>query len=73
MLLTPVQRHTFDASGKITDSHGDYDDAACRAEAGFVEHARDRTMRGVRLTTAKGEPLKLTNAAGVESPEVVRK
>ncbi|MET0624025.1 MAG: rhamnogalacturonan acetylesterase [Pyrinomonadaceae bacterium] len=27
VLVTPVQRRTFDASGKIKDSHGDYDDA----------------------------------------------
>jgi lysophospholipase L1-like esterase len=27
VLVTPVQRRTFDASGKIRDSHGDYDDA----------------------------------------------
>lgn len=42
-------------------------------EAGFVEHARDWTMRDVKVRTAKGEPLKLTNAVNVESPEVVRK
>ena len=42
-------------------------------EAGFVEHARDWRMRGVRLTTAKGEPLRLTNAVGVESPSVVKR
>ena len=27
VLLTPMQRRTFDAAGKITDSHGDHDDA----------------------------------------------
>ena len=27
VLVTPMQRRTFDAAGKITDSHGDYDDA----------------------------------------------
>jgi lysophospholipase L1-like esterase len=27
VLITPVQRRTFDASGKITNSHGDYPDA----------------------------------------------
>lgn len=31
VLITPMQRRTFDASGKITDSHGDYDDAVRRA------------------------------------------
>ncbi|HEX8293513.1 MAG TPA: glycosyl hydrolase family 28 protein [Pyrinomonadaceae bacterium] len=42
-------------------------------EAGFVEHARDWRMRNVRVRTAKGEPLRLTNAVNVETPEVVRK
>ena len=28
VLLTPVQRRTFDAQGKITNSHGDYPEAA---------------------------------------------
>lgn len=42
-------------------------------EAGFIEHARDWRMTNVRLKTAKGEPLKLTNAVNVESPVVVRK
>lgn len=27
VLVTPVQRRTFDAAGRVTDSHGDYDDA----------------------------------------------
>jgi lysophospholipase L1-like esterase len=31
VLITPMQRHTFDAAGKITDSHGDYDDAVRQA------------------------------------------
>lgn len=42
-------------------------------EAGFIEHARDWRMTNVRVRTSKGEPLKLTNAVNVESPEVVRK
>ena len=42
-------------------------------EAGFIEHARDWRMRNVRVRTAKGEPVRLTNAVNVESPEVVRK
>ena len=42
-------------------------------EAGFIEHARGWTMRGVRLRTQKGEPVKMTNVVGVEAPEVVRK
>lgn len=46
---------------------------AAGEEAGFVEHARDWTMRNVKVTTAKGEPLRLTNAVNVESPEVVKK
>ncbi|HWS89662.1 MAG TPA: rhamnogalacturonan acetylesterase [Pyrinomonadaceae bacterium] len=31
VLVTPMHRRTFDASGKITDSHGDYDDAVRQA------------------------------------------
>jgi lysophospholipase L1-like esterase len=31
VLITPMQRRTFDAAGKITDSHGDYDDAVRQA------------------------------------------
>lgn len=27
VLVTPMHRRTFDASGRVTDSHGDYDDA----------------------------------------------
>jgi len=42
-------------------------------EAGFIEHARGWTMRGVRLRTAKGEPVKITDSVNVESPEVARK
>jgi polygalacturonase len=42
-------------------------------ESGFIEHARDWTMRGVRVKTPKGEPVKITDSVGVESPEVVRK
>jgi polygalacturonase len=42
-------------------------------EAGFIEHARDWRMTNVRLRTPKGEPVKLTNAVNVESPEVVKK
>ena len=42
-------------------------------EAGFIEHARDWQMRNVKVRTAKGEPVKLTNTVNVESPEVVRK
>lgn len=42
-------------------------------EAGFIEHARDWRMTNVRVRTAKGEPLRLTNAVNVESPEVLKK
>jgi polygalacturonase len=42
-------------------------------ESGFIEHARDWRMTNVRVRTAKGEPVKLTNAVNVESPEVVTK
>lgn len=31
VLITPMQRRTFDTAGKITDSHGDYDDAVREA------------------------------------------
>jgi len=31
VLITPMQRRTFDAASKITDSHGDYDDAVRQA------------------------------------------
>jgi lysophospholipase L1-like esterase len=31
ILITPVQRRTFDANGKITNSHGDYPDAVRQA------------------------------------------
>jgi lysophospholipase L1-like esterase len=31
VLVTPMQRRTFDADGQITDSHGDYDDAVRQA------------------------------------------
>lgn len=41
-------------------------------EAGFVEHARDWAMKDVRLRTANGEPLKLTDCANVDSPSVVK-
>jgi polygalacturonase len=40
-------------------------------ESGFVEHARDWTMRDVELRTDKGEPLRLTDATNVEQPRVV--
>ncbi len=33
VLLTPMHRRTFDASGHITDSHGDYDDAVRQVAA----------------------------------------
>jgi polygalacturonase len=42
------------------------------AEAGFIEHARDWTMKGVRLRTPGGEPVKVTDSENVEKPEVVR-
>ena len=42
-------------------------------EAGFIEHARGWQMRGVRVRTAKGEPVKVTDSVNVESPEVVKK
>ncbi|HJQ31660.1 MAG TPA: glycosyl hydrolase family 28 protein [Pyrinomonadaceae bacterium] len=43
------------------------------AEAGFIEHARDWTMKDVRVKTPDGEPLKMTDAVNVDKPEVVKK
>ena len=31
VLITPMQRRSFDAAGRVTDSHGDYDDAVRQA------------------------------------------
>ncbi|HEX8686254.1 MAG TPA: glycosyl hydrolase family 28 protein [Pyrinomonadaceae bacterium] len=42
-------------------------------EAGYIEHARDWRMRGVRVRTPQGEPVRLTDAVNVESPEVSKK
>jgi lysophospholipase L1-like esterase len=47
VLLTPMHRRTFDASGHITDSHGDYDDAvrqvAAEEKAALIDlHAMSR-------------------------------
>ena len=42
-------------------------------EAGFVEHARDWIMRDVEFRTESGAPLRLTDAAGVEQPQVGRR
>jgi hypothetical protein len=42
-------------------------------ETGFIEHARDWTMVNVRVTTPKGEPVKVVDAVNVASPEVVRR
>ena len=42
-------------------------------EAGFIEHARDWRMRGVRIRTPKGEPVRVTNGVRVEAPAVSRK
>ncbi|HEX6622073.1 MAG TPA: glycosyl hydrolase family 28 protein [Pyrinomonadaceae bacterium] len=39
-------------------------------EAGFIEYAHNWTMRNVRLHTANGEPLKITNSSNVDKPEV---
>ena len=41
-------------------------------EAGFVEHARDWTMKDVRVKTPNGEPLRLTDCANVDAPAVVK-
>ncbi|MDX6711031.1 MAG: hypothetical protein QOH96_2047 [Blastocatellia bacterium] len=39
------------------------------AEPGFIQYARNWTMRDVRIKTAKGEPVKITNSTNVQSPE----
>ena len=39
------------------------------AEPGFIEYARDWTMKDVRIRTTKGEPVKITNSTNVQSPE----
>jgi polygalacturonase len=39
-------------------------------EAGFIEYAHNWTMRNVRLHTANGEPVKITNSSNVDTPEV---
>jgi hypothetical protein len=39
------------------------------AEPGFIEYARNWTMRDVRIKTSKGEPVKITNSTDVQSPE----
>lgn len=39
-------------------------------EAGAIEHARDWAMKGVRLRTPTGEPVKLTDCRNVATPEV---
>ena len=38
--------------------------------SGFIEYAHNWTMRNVRLLTANGEPLKITNSRNVDTPEV---
>ena len=43
------------------------------AEAGFIEHARDWTMRNVTLKTPNGEPVKVTDSQNVDRPEVAKK
>ena len=41
-------------------------------DAGLIEHARDWTMRNVKLSTKSGAPLKIQNSERVEAPEVVK-
>ena len=40
--------------------------------AGSIEYARDWTMKNVRLRTANGENVKVTNSEKVEMPEIVK-
>jgi len=41
-------------------------------EAGSIEYARDWMMRGVKLQTKDGAPLKISNSENVETPQVVK-
>ncbi len=41
-------------------------------EAGFIEHARTWTMQNVTLKTPTGEPVKITNSANVDTPQVIK-
>ena len=42
-------------------------------EAGFIEYARDWSMKNVKLQTRSTQPVKLTNCNNVDSPEMVGK
>jgi hypothetical protein len=42
-------------------------------EGGFIEYARDWTMRNVRVQTQDPTPVKLSNCKNVDTPESVRK
>jgi hypothetical protein len=42
-------------------------------EAGAIEHAKDWTMRNVRLVTDSGEAVKISNSQNVEQPKVTKK
>jgi polygalacturonase len=41
-------------------------------EAGFIEHARNWTMKNVKIKTSGGEPLKCTKCESVDVPTVVK-
>jgi len=41
-------------------------------DAGLIEHARNWTMRNVKLETKNGAPVKISNSANVAAPEVVK-
>jgi hypothetical protein len=42
-------------------------------EAGTIEHAHDWSMKNVKLRTASGAPVKITNSTNVDPPEVVKR
>ena len=65
VLVTPVQRRTFDAAGKIKDSHGDYDDAVRQLAAELGVPLIDLHAMSARFYEALGpEESKLAFAPG---------
>jgi len=51
VLITPVNRRTFDADGKIANSLGDYPDAVRQtaAEEGFCRQHASQQLRQLRI------------------------
>jgi hypothetical protein len=42
------------------------------ADGGFIEYARDWTMNNVKLQTANGAPVKISNCESVQAPQIVK-